>query len=53
MIFVAAGSPTHDIAAARFMREINARTGNAYRFVGIGGAEMTAAGLEKQYAEIT
>lgn len=53
VIFVAAGSPTHDIAAARFMREVNVATNNAYRFIGIGGAEMTAAGLEKQYADIS
>lgn len=39
-IFVAAGSPTHDLKAANFMRELKKKSNNGYDFVGIGGPLM-------------
>lgn len=36
-IFVVAGSPSHDLQAANFMRDLKKKSNNGYDFVGIGG----------------
>ncbi|KAL4429224.1 hypothetical protein ABPG74_022104 [Tetrahymena malaccensis] len=51
-IFVAAGSPSHDLQAANFMRDLKKKSNNNYDFVGIGGPLMQAEGLNQSYADI-
>jgi len=51
-IFIAAGSPSHDLQAARFMKQIKQSGDSTYEFVGIGGPLMKAEGLSVNFADV-
>ncbi|EGR28294.1 lipid a-disaccharide synthase, putative [Ichthyophthirius multifiliis] len=49
LIFIAAGSPSHDLQASRFMQSLNENSNNEYTFIGIGGPLMLQQGLRTSY----
>lgn len=49
LIFLAAGEPSGDAIGGRLMAALKLRTGGKVRFVGVGGAYMTAEGLESLF----
>jgi lipid-A-disaccharide synthase len=49
LIFLVAGEPSGDLLGGRLMAALKAATGGRVRFAGIGGAAMTAEGLESRF----
>jgi lipid-A-disaccharide synthase len=49
LVYLVAGEPSGDLLGARLMAALKSLTGGRIRFAGIGGAAMTAEGLESQF----
>lgn len=49
LVFVLAGENSGDVLGANLMKALHAKLGGRVRFSGVGGPEMTAAGLYSQF----
>lgn len=50
-LFLAAGEPSGDVLGAGLMRALKAETGGAVRFLGVGGPQMAAEGLDTLFPQ--
>jgi lipid-A-disaccharide synthase len=50
-LFLAAGEPSGDVLGAALMRALKAETGGAVRFLGVGGPQMAAEGLDTLFPQ--
>jgi lipid-A-disaccharide synthase len=50
-LFLAAGEPSGDVLGAALMRALKAETGGGVRFLGVGGPQMAAEGLDTLFPQ--